>query len=55
MKHYQVTVTGDKYPTDYVVQAGSWNGAAAKGIKEWRKRFRGSRSTTLSVRIVKGI
>lgn len=46
---------GDRYPTEYVVQASSWGTAAARAIRQWQKRFRGSRTEELKVTIIKGV
>ena len=53
MKIYRVSITGDRYPTEYAVQASGWATAASRAIKEWKKRFKGSRTSELSVKITK--
>lgn len=55
MNSYNITVTGDRYPTSYVVEASDWSTAVARAIRLWKKRFRGSRTETLSVRAVKQV
>ena len=53
MKIYRITITADRYPTDYTVQASSWGTAINRAVKEWQKRFKGSRATELKVRAFK--
>jgi len=54
MKIYRVSITGDKYPTEYTVQASGWGTAANRAIKEWKKRFKGSKTDKLVVKLFKG-
>lgn len=54
MRNYHVTITGDRYPTDYSVAASGWGTAAARAVRQWQQRFKGSRTDTLSIRITKG-
>ena len=54
MTSYQITVTADKFPTSYNVKANSWNTAVARGVREWKKRFKGSRTKELKIHAVKG-
>lgn len=51
---YRVKITGDKYPTEYNVQATGWGTAVSRAIKEWKKRFKGSRTTELKIHVIKG-
>jgi len=46
---FRVNITGDKYPTDYNVEASNWGTAVSRAIREWKKRFKGSRATTLKI------
>lgn len=55
MKHYKATITGDKYPMEFTVEASSWSTAVARATRLWQKRFKGSRADTLSIRITKGL
>lgn len=55
MKTYQATISADRYPTTYIVKATSWGTAANRAIRDWQKRFKGSRTESLSIKIVKGI
>ncbi len=55
MISYKVTITGDRYPTEYTVQASGWATAAGRAIRMWKARFKGSRTDSLSIRIVKQI
>lgn len=54
MKIYRVKVLADKYPTDYTVQASSWGTAISRAIREWQKKFKGSRATELTIKAFKG-
>lgn len=51
MKIFNVTVQADRYPMTYKVEASDWSTAAARGLRLWKKRFKGSRADTLKVRI----
>lgn len=53
MKIYRITISADKFPTDYTVQASGWGTAINRAVKEWQKRFKGSRATELKVRAFK--
>jgi hypothetical protein len=54
MKTYRVTITADKYPTEYIVSATGWATAIARAIREWKaNKGKGSRTQLLSVRAVK--
>ncbi len=53
MKIYRVSITADKYPTEYNVEASNWGTAIARACREWAKRFRGSRTTTLKITAIK--
>ena len=53
MLNYHVSITGDRYPTEYTVQATGWPTAIARAIREWKKRFKGSRTTELKIRAIK--
>jgi len=55
MKHYHATITGDKYPMDFTVEASSWATAVSRATRLWQKRFKGSRAESLSIRITKGV
>lgn len=54
MKTFRVTISADKYPSEYTVQATNWATAVARAVREWHKRFKGSRTETLSIKAVKG-
>jgi hypothetical protein len=55
MRVYRVMVQGDKYPTEYSVQASNIATAAARGIREWHERFKGKRlPDELKVKIIRG-
>ena len=53
MRIYRISVSADRYPTDYTVQASNWGTAINRAVKEWQKRFKGSRASTLSVKATK--
>jgi len=55
MRNYQVTVQSDRYPMTYNVEASSWETAVSRGVKLWKKRFKGSRASTLKITVVKGL
>ena len=54
MKQYRIEVTGDRFPTTYNVEATSWGTAVSRGIREWQKRFKGSRTKELTIRAIVG-
>ena len=51
---YRVKITADKYPTEYIVNASGWGTAVNRAIKEWKKRFKGSRPSELRIHAIKG-
>ncbi|UCC95922.1 MAG: hypothetical protein JSW40_04020 [Candidatus Omnitrophota bacterium] len=53
MKAFKITIRADKYPMDYVVQASDWSPAISRAVREWKKRFKGSRTIKLSITAVK--
>lgn len=53
MKNYHVTIYADRYPTQYTVQASGWPTAIARAIREWKRRFKGSRTNELKITAVK--
>ena len=53
MNTYRVIITGEKYPTEYIVQASGWHTGISRAIKEWKKRFKGSRAEALKIVAVK--
>lgn len=53
MKTYRIKIIADKYPTEYIMQASGWSTAVSRAIKEWKKRFKGSRTETLNILAVK--
>lgn len=56
MQIYRVKITGDKYPSDYTVQASGWPTAIARAIKEWKhsRVGKGSRTDEMKIHAVKG-
>lgn len=53
MRIYYMTITGDKYPTDYAVKANTWADAIKEGIKQWEDRFNTKRTMKMSITIEK--
>ena len=55
MRIYRVTISADKYPTEYTVQASGWGTAAARAVREWQRgKGKGARTEEVKVRIIKG-
>ena len=55
MRIYRVMVYGDRYPTEYSVQASNIATAAARGIREWGEHFKGRHMPDeLKVKIIRG-
>jgi len=54
MKTYKVQITGDRYPTEYIVQASGWATAIARAVREWKIAFKGSKTQKLRIVAVKG-
>lgn len=54
MRHYNITITADRYPTTYEVQASNWATALARATRLWAKKFRGCRADTLKINAIKG-
>jgi hypothetical protein len=54
MRVYRVIVQADKYPMEWSVQASNFATAAARGIREWHNRFKGTRATEVKIKIIKG-
>lgn len=53
MKTFRATISADRYPMDFTVQASDWPTAVARAVKLWKHRFKGSRTDELKIRIVK--
>ncbi|HVB33746.1 MAG TPA: hypothetical protein VNJ52_05150 [Patescibacteria group bacterium] len=53
MKLYRVTILADKYPTDYTVSASGWGTAVSRAIREWKKKFKGSRTVEMTIKVYK--
>jgi hypothetical protein len=51
---YRVSIIADRYPTEYFVQASGWATAVARAIREWKKKFKGSRTQQLKINVIKG-
>ena len=53
MRMYRISIMGDKFPTDFNVEATNWATAVSRAIKQWQKRFKGSRATMLKIKAIK--
>lgn len=53
MRTFRVSITADRYPTEYTVQASGWPTAVARAVREWHKRFKGARTNELRIRAIK--
>ena len=53
MTLFRITITGDRFPTDYNIEASGWATAIGRAVREWKKRFKGSRVTELKIRAIK--
>ena len=55
MKVYRITIRGDKWASDYSVQATNWRAAIGRAISEWQKSAgKRSRTDQLSIKAIKG-
>lgn len=54
MKIYKVSVAGEKWASDFVVQASGWPTAVARAIREWQKKNKGSKTEKLTIKAMKG-
>lgn len=54
MRTFRINVQADRYPTEYVVEATGAATAVSRAMRDWKKRFKGSRATEWTVRIVAG-
>ena len=54
MKTYKFTIWGDKWASDYIVQATNWPTATARALKAWRKKDgKGSRTESINIKGLK--
>ncbi len=53
MRVYRIRVTGDRYPTDFNVEASGWATAVGRAVREWQKKFKGSRASEIKIRAIK--
>lgn len=53
MKQYQATIIGDRYPMKFSTEASSWHTAAARVVKQYQQRFKGSRTNTITIKMVR--
>lgn len=54
MTNFRVRVRGDRWETEYTVEASGWPTAIARAIKLWKKsEGKGSRTQELSVKAIK--
>lgn len=54
MRIYRVIVRADKWASEYPIQASNFATAAARGAREWQSKFKGSRISELSIKIIRG-
>lgn len=54
-RKYKATIYGDKYPFEFVVEASSWSVAARRATELWMKRFKGSRTDSLKIHLVRSV
>lgn len=54
MRKYRVSITADRYPTNYEVNASGWGTAISRAVRQWKKRFSGSRATEIKIHAIKG-
>lgn len=52
---YRITISGDKWPSDYVVEASGWPTAIARAVRKWKSANKGSRTSKLSIQAIKGV
>lgn len=52
MTQYRATISAGRWPYEVTVEASNWATAAARSIKQWRKRFKGDKADELKIRIV---
>lgn len=53
MKTYKATIIGDRYPMTFQTEASSWATATARLVRQYQKRFKGSRADQLSIKVVR--
>ena len=53
MRIYRITIRGEKYPMDFNVQASNWGTAISRAVKEWKQRFKRSRTDKLNITAIK--
>lgn len=48
---FRFSITADRYPTEYTVEASNWATATARALRLWKtKAGKGSRSTQISIK-----
>lgn len=52
-KLFRISITADKWPTTYTVEAGNPGTAVTKAFKQWKKTFKGSRADKWSITVYK--
>ena len=53
MRIFRITIRADKFPLDFNVNASDWSTAIARAVREWKKRFKGSRTTELHIKAIR--
>ncbi len=56
MSQFRFSISADKWPSEYTVEAGSWPTATARAVRLWKsKEGKGSRTTQIVIKGVKVI
>lgn len=54
MKVYRLIIRADKYPTEYTVEANKIETAIFRGVREWKKKFKGTKVSEMSIKVIVG-
>ncbi len=51
MSQYRFTISGDRWASDFIVEATNWATGVARAVREWRKKEgKGSRTLQLTIK-----
>lgn len=53
MTRYRATIMADKFPLTFDLEASSWHTAAKRAASRFEERFKGSRSSQLTIKLIK--
>ncbi len=54
MAQFRFSISGDKWASDFTIQATNWATATARAVREWRKtEGKGSRTLQLNIKGIK--